>query len=204
MKAPPPLPLHPPLPTPLTPSPPPPHPHPRHYNERDGVSNNRPLSCLLNHLFRRRSKNASTFRLTGLCKGNRWFPTTRGKYCGKYFHLIWWRHHVFGFDWLFKPCNVTFFIIKKTPWLKFHAKFIFFTFEIVGWFCGKMCFAFQLVYMYNHDHDIVRASQLIALVGKFPVHVVDLYQHCFSGADAYYTDFCWIIFLFHFHKSLKL
>ena len=43
----------------------------------------------------------------------------------------------------------------------------------------------------NHDNDNVRASQLIVLMGKFLVHVVDLYQHCFSGTDAYYTDYCW-------------
>ena len=70
---------------------------------------------------------------------------------------------------------------------------IFLTLEIVGWFYGKMCFALQLVYMYNnHNNDIVKASQLIALVGKFPVHVLDLYQHCFSGTDAYCTDYCWM------------
>ena len=45
-------------------------------NGRDGVSNHRRLDCLLNRLFRRRStwsKNASKFRVTGLCEGiHRW------------------------------------------------------------------------------------------------------------------------------------
>ena len=36
-------------------------------------------------------------------------------------------------------------IIKKTPRIKFHAKFVFFTLEIMGWFKGNMCFALQLV-----------------------------------------------------------
>ena len=58
-----------------------------------------------------------------------------------------------------------------------------------------MCFALQLLYMYTHDKTIVRTSQLIALVGKFRVHVVDLYQNCFSGADAHCIYFCWMIFL---------
>ena len=55
-----------------------------------------------------------------------------------------------------------------------------------------MRFALQLVYTYMHndDNDIVGAFQFIALMGKFPMHVVDLYQHCFFGADAYCTDFC--------------
>ena len=40
------------------------------HNERDGVSNHQPRHCLLNRLFRRRSKRTSTLRVTGLCVGN--------------------------------------------------------------------------------------------------------------------------------------
>ena len=43
--------------------------HWRH-NEHYGVSNHQPHSCLLNRLFRRRSKKTSKFRVTGLCVGN--------------------------------------------------------------------------------------------------------------------------------------
>ena len=43
--------------------------HWRH-DERDGVSNHRPHDCLLNRLFRRRSKKTSKLRVTGLCAGN--------------------------------------------------------------------------------------------------------------------------------------
>ena len=39
------------------------------HNERDDVSNHRRLDCLLNRLFRRRSKNTSMLRATGLCLG---------------------------------------------------------------------------------------------------------------------------------------
>ena len=39
-------------------------------NERDGVSNNRRLDCLLNRLFRRRLKKTSKLRVTALCEGN--------------------------------------------------------------------------------------------------------------------------------------
>ena len=38
--------------------------------ERDGVSNHQPLVCLLKHLPRRRSKETSKLRVTGLCQGN--------------------------------------------------------------------------------------------------------------------------------------
>ena len=40
------------------------------HNENDGVSNHRRLDCLLSRLFRRRSKNTSKSRVTGLCEGN--------------------------------------------------------------------------------------------------------------------------------------
>ena len=43
--------------------------HWRH-NGQDGVSNHQPHGCLLNYLFRRRSKKASKYRVTGLCVGN--------------------------------------------------------------------------------------------------------------------------------------
>ena len=40
------------------------------HNGRDGVSNHQPHDCLINRLFRCRSKKISTLRVTGLCKGN--------------------------------------------------------------------------------------------------------------------------------------
>ena len=43
--------------------------HWRH-NDQDSVSNHQPHGCLLNGLFRRRSKKTSKLRATGLCVGN--------------------------------------------------------------------------------------------------------------------------------------
>ena len=43
--------------------------HWRH-NDQDGVSNHQPHGCLLNRLFRRRSKKTSKLHVTGLCVGN--------------------------------------------------------------------------------------------------------------------------------------
>ena len=40
------------------------------YNEHDGVSNHRRLDCLINRLFRRRSKKISKIHVTGFCDGN--------------------------------------------------------------------------------------------------------------------------------------
>ena len=41
-----------------------------HHDDHDGVSNHQPHGCLLNRLFRRRSKKTSKLRVTGLCVGN--------------------------------------------------------------------------------------------------------------------------------------
>ena len=40
------------------------------HNGHDSVTNHQPRDCLLNRLFRRRSKKTSKLRVTGLCAGN--------------------------------------------------------------------------------------------------------------------------------------
>ena len=66
------------------------------HNEPDRVSNHQPHDCLLNRLFRRRSKITSKLRVTGLCAGNSpmtgEFPAQRACYAGN--NSIWWRHRV--------------------------------------------------------------------------------------------------------------
>ena len=42
----------------------------RRHNRCDGVSNHQPRDCLLNRLFRPRSKETSKLRVNGLCAGN--------------------------------------------------------------------------------------------------------------------------------------
>ena len=59
------------------------------HNKRNGVSNHHPYGCLLNCLFRGRSKKISKLRVTGLCEGN-WpvtgeFPTQRASNAKKLF-----------------------------------------------------------------------------------------------------------------------
>ena len=66
-------------------------------NERVGVPNHQPHHCLLNCLFRRRSKKTSKLRVTGLCVGSApltgEFPAQRASNAGNV--SIWWRHHGF-------------------------------------------------------------------------------------------------------------
>ena len=62
------------------------------HNGRDGVSSHQPHVCLLNCLFRRRSKKTSKLRVTGLCSpaiGE--FPAQRASNAENV--SIWWRHH---------------------------------------------------------------------------------------------------------------
>ena len=65
------------------------------HNGCDGVSNHHPYDCLLNRLFRRRSKKTSKLHVTGLCVGNSpvtdEFPAQRASNAENV--SIWWRHH---------------------------------------------------------------------------------------------------------------
>ena len=63
------------------------------HNELDGVSNHQPDDCLLNRLFKRRSKKTSKFRVTGLCVVTGEFPAQRASNAENV--SIWWRHHEF-------------------------------------------------------------------------------------------------------------
>ena len=68
------------------------------YNGRDSVSNHQPHDCLLNRLFRCRSKKSSQLRVTGLCVGKSpgtgEFPVQMASNAENI--SIWWRHHVAG------------------------------------------------------------------------------------------------------------
>ena len=65
------------------------------HNGRDSVSNHQPHDCLLNRLFRRRSKKTSKLRVAGLCVGNSpgtgEFPAQMASNAENV--SIWWRHH---------------------------------------------------------------------------------------------------------------
>ena len=65
------------------------------HNGCDSVSNHQPRDCLLNRLFRHRSKKTSKLRVTGLCAGNSpetgEFPAQMASNAENV--SIWWRHH---------------------------------------------------------------------------------------------------------------
>ena len=65
------------------------------HNEHDSVSNHQPHDCLLNRLFRRRSKKTSKLRVTSHCLGNSpgtgEFPAQMASNAENV--SIWWRHH---------------------------------------------------------------------------------------------------------------
>ena len=67
------------------------------HNKGDGVSNHRCPDCLINRLFRRRSKKTSKLGVIGLCEGNS--PVTGDFHAQRASNAdivsIWWRHHDF-------------------------------------------------------------------------------------------------------------
>ena len=68
------------------------------HNEHDSVSNHQPHDCLLNRLFRCRSKKTPKLCVTGLCvwnsPGTGEFPAQMASYAENI--SIWWRHHAKG------------------------------------------------------------------------------------------------------------
>ena len=66
-----------------------------HHNESDGVSNHQLHYCLLNHLFRHRSKKTLKLCITGICMGNSLvtseFTSQRASNVENV--SIWWCHH---------------------------------------------------------------------------------------------------------------
>ena len=71
------------------------------HNGRDSISNHQPHDCLLNRLFRRRSKKTSKLRVNCLCAGNS--PET-GEFPAQVASnevnvSIWWLHHGIHVAW---------------------------------------------------------------------------------------------------------
>ena len=66
---------------------------------RHCISNHQLHDCLLNHVFRHRSKKTSKFRVTGLCEGNSLvtgeFPAQMASNAENI--SIWWSHYVLSF-----------------------------------------------------------------------------------------------------------
>ena len=98
------------------------------HNGPDIVSNHQPHYCLLNRLFRRRSKETSKLRVTGLCAGNS--PGT-GEFSAQMASYaenvsIWWRHHVMCFQY-------------KGPYPVMHKYVRIFNFIKTFVLCSRLC-----------------------------------------------------------------
>ena len=107
------------------------------HNERDGVSNHQPHHCLLNRLFKRRSKKTSKLRVTGLCAGNSpvtgEFPAQMASNAGNV--SIWWRLHDFR-----ERCRgngdiftiLKFHISNSTRWIDEKLKLVWICFQVIS------------------------------------------------------------------------
>ena len=89
-------------------------------NERDGISNHQRLDCLLNALFRRRSKKTSKARVTGLCEGNSpvtgEFPAQKASNAENV--SIWWRRHDVSHLFWIMSSVVKFYVPQRLQWVK--------------------------------------------------------------------------------------
>ena len=108
------------------------------HNGRDSVSNHQRLDCLLNRLFRRRSKKTSKLRVTGLCAGNSpgtdEFPEQMASNAENV--SIWWRHHVLSlYLGILAPRQMLF--IDHAP-VRNESKLVIQRFWIK--LCSKYCF----------------------------------------------------------------
>ena len=135
------------------------------HNDHYCVSNHQPRGCLLNRLFRRRSKKTSKLRVTGLCVGNSpgtgEFPAQMASNAENV--SILWRHHVamlglagdnpwiFLDRWSFKGLKFIWVLwnlleIENELWVSHHENQIEFRFWIeflIGRFILDITFSFN-------------------------------------------------------------
>ena len=120
---------------------------PGNHDERDGVSNHQPHDCLLNRLFRRRSKKTSKLRVTGLCAGNSSvtgeFPAQRASNAKNV--SIWWRHQ--------DLCH--YFVMIRTHKCKFIHVFSLIFFQVVLQFIFYHLVCIVYLYAFGVKHYIL-------------------------------------------------
>ena len=87
------------------------------HNGHESVSNHQPYDCLINRLFRRRSKKTPKLRVTGLCAGNSpgtgELPAQMASNAENV--SIWWRHHDLRFIQVWVET-----VIELDPSLRYH------------------------------------------------------------------------------------
>ena len=124
--------------------------HWRH-NERGGVSDHQPHDCLLNRLFRGRSKKPSKLRVTGLCVGNSpetgEFPAHMAS--NAEYVSIWWRHH----ENMGNTCVFNKVIFNAHP-IKFHQE----RFSYLQHLNVESCIHFTTTYVMYYYVAIVQSQ----------------------------------------------
>ena len=132
------------------------------HNDHAGVSNHQPHGCLLNRLFRRKSKKTSKLRVTGLCAGNSpgtgEFPAQMASYAENV--SIWWRHHVWKSyrtiqNGVYMKPNWS----KSMPWLHVRSMIIIKICCLFSWI-RKVIFRFCLYV--RHDMSLPKSYWIVA------------------------------------------
>ena len=123
------------------------------HNGHENVSNHQPHDCLLNRLFKRRSKKTSKLRVTGLCVGNSpgtgEFPAQMASNAE---HVsIWWRHHVL------KHCRYN--STASTTSCHLEVKFCRVIFDMVSqWYYMRFSFTTQIFFSFSELWIKVKCS----------------------------------------------
>ena len=141
---------------------------------RDGVSNHQSHDCLLNSLFRRRSKKTSKLRVTGLCAGNS--PGT-GEFPAQMTSnaeivSIWWRHH--GHHARNNNYSKNYLMVNRFNWVRIRRSFEknYLTFYTVNsphkWPVTRKNFPFDDVIMMSSQHKSWRrlTDNAICMAGQ--------------------------------------
>ena len=134
------------------------------HNERDGVSNDQPRHCLLNRLFRCRSKEISKLHTTGLCAGN---SAVTGEFTAQRASneedvFTWWRHYD---SMEIKQNDSSYFLRKKIIWktpLHFYSDESQ-TMQMLhfGWKNAKLPFIFRLKMVFHNPNNAQATTILL-------------------------------------------
>ena len=136
------------------------------HNEYDGVSSHQPHDCLLNRLFRRRSKKTRKLRVTGLCAGK--FPAQMASNAENIF--IWWRHHGQVVIWTHKgpisysPCSC---VVIFSSWYNCCVSVLY---------DNEMLFNYKIEVMTDHP-SLFENTHPVALYAGFTVLPLSMAQN---------------------------
>ena len=155
-----------------------------------GLSYHQPHDCLLNRLYRRRSKKTSKLRVTGLCTGNSpvtgEFPTQMASNAENV--SIWWRQHDPGliqlhfqmgwFCWVFTVVSEQFSSLNGACRLNLRHR------------CGRCVFMSSLFqtcgeilpsHIYQYDYKIHKIHKLLLAIKIIAIQILEVLKvHCIS------------------------